>query len=257
MTSGRLVLLHGFTGCPKGWDAVVERLPPGFETHRPALLGHDPGSEYGSGGFEDEVDRLGRWLGERVEPPAVLAGYSMGGRVALGLVVRHPRLFAAAVLVGAHPGIEDGAARRRRIDSDEALARRLEEKGIEDFADFWEGRPLFASQLRLPAAVLERQRRQRLRHDPAGLAAGLRALGTGRMPDYRSVLGTLDLPIRLLTGSEDDKFCKVARAMAERLPRAVVEAVPAAGHNLILEAPGAVAAAIVGVAGSISRGINP
>jgi 2-succinyl-6-hydroxy-2,4-cyclohexadiene-1-carboxylate synthase len=247
----RSVLLHGFTGCPESWDAVVERLPEGYEVHRPALLGHAPGLGHG-GGFEDEVDRLARWLGERLEPPAVLAGYSLGGRLALGLLLRHRRLFGAAVLVGAHPGIAAAGERRQRIADDEALARRLEEKGVEDFVDFWETLPLFAGQRRLPAAVRERQRSLRLRHDPAGLAAALRALGTGRMPDYRPALASLGLPVRLLAGAEDDKFCQAAGAMAERLPHAVVEVVPAAGHNLILEAPAAVAAAIAASAGSLS-----
>jgi 2-succinyl-6-hydroxy-2,4-cyclohexadiene-1-carboxylate synthase len=249
-----LALLHGFTGCPESWDAVVGQLPPGHEVYRPALYGHGPGSRDGVGSFEDEVDRLAHRIGERIEPPVVLAGYSMGGRVALGLLVRHRRLFGAAVLIGTHPGIAEDEARRRRIAGDEVLARRLEERGIEDFVDAWEALPLLASQRRLPAAVLDRQRALRLRHDPCGLAAALRVLGAGRMPDYRPHLGSVEVPVRLLAGAEDDKFLDAARDMTERLPRATVEVVPAAGHNLLLEAPAAVAAAIAGVSGSISRG---
>ncbi len=236
---------------------MVEQLPASYEIHRPLLLGHAPGLWNEGESFEDEVDRLALWFGERAAPQAVLAGYSLGGRIAVALLARHPRLFRSAVLIGAHPGIADEAARRQRVEDDEILARRLEESGIEDFVKLWEGLPLFASQRQLPAAVRERQRSSRLRHDAAGLAAALRALGAGSMPDYWPALDRLEMPIRLLAGAEDDKFCKLAHAMAERLPNATVEVVPAAGHNLLLEAPAAVAAAIAGVAGSMPRGIEP
>ncbi len=239
-----VVLLHGFTGCPASWDPVAALLPPDLEVLRPSLRGHDPQIVDGDGTFDDEVDRLAG-LVRRLTPPVHLAGYSMGARLALGLLVRHQELFAAATLIGVHPGLEP-AERTRRAASDEALARRIEARRIADFVDRWQQLPLFASQDRLPAAIRERQRVQRLRHRPAGLALALRTLGPGSMPDYRPQLAELDLPIRLLAGASDDKFCHVARAMARSLPQGSVEIVPGAGHNLILEAPHAVTAAILG-----------
>ena len=241
-----VALLHGFTGCPESWDPVTALLPDDLEVLRPTLRGHDPARIDEEGiGFEDEVDRLAHWLTERAEPPMHLAGYSMGGRLALGLLVRHRRLFDSATLIGVHPGIADPEERRRRRASDEALARRLESRGVEDFVDRWQELPLFATQRRLPAAVRERQRTLRLRHRPSGLALALRTVGAAAMPDYRPYLPRLDLPIRLLAGASDDKFRRIARAMARSLPQGSVEIVPGAGHNLILEAPRAVAAAIL------------
>ena len=70
-------------------------------------------------------------------------------------------------------------------------------------------------------------------------------LGAAAMPDYRGDLPSLDLPIRLLAGASDDKFRRIARAMARSLPQGSLEIVPGAGHNLILEASRAVAAAIL------------
>ena len=238
-----LVLLHGFTGCPASWDPVAALLPTDLEIRRPALRGHGPEAADVDGTFEDEVDRLAG-LARRLKPPVHLAGYSMGGRLALGLLVRHRELFASATLIGVQPG-QGPALRRRRAARDAALARRLEDRGIEDFVDRWQELPLFKSQRRLPAAVRERQRAQRLGHRPAGLALALRTLGPGSMPDYRPRLADLDLPIRLLVGASDDKFCRIARAMARSLPQGSVEIVPGAGHNPTLEAPSAVAAAII------------
>ncbi len=64
------------------------------------------------------------------------------------------------------------------------------------------------------------------------------------MPDYGAELGRIDLPVHLMVGEIDRKFRRLAKSMAASLPRAEVEIVPAAGHNLILEAPGVVASAI-------------
>lgn len=234
-----LVCLHGFTGGPSSWERVLARLPEETQVHRPPVLGHGAGSEARS--FVDEVDRLAASIEERAVAAAVLAGYSMGARLALGLLVRHPRLFAAGVLVAPHPGLRDAGERRERARSDEALARRLEVEGLESFVDAWQELPLFATQKRLPPAVLAEQRAQRLAHHPAGLARALRVLSTGQMPGYRDALSRLDLPLRLLAGGEDRKFCRLAREITTAVPHAELTIVPGVGHNLCLEAPGAVA----------------
>lgn len=240
-----LVCLHGFTGSSAAWDRVIERLDPAIVVHRPALYGHDPaGSPEPLRDFGGEVDRLAGWIGEHCQSPVHLAGYSMGGRLGFGLLARHRPLFASATLVGARLGLEDAAERRRRIADDQALADRIERQGVESFVDHWQGLALFASQQRLPPEVLASQRRQRLRHRPEGLAGALRALGLGRMPDYRPELATCTVPVHGLAGGQDEKFCRLAHALAESLRCVTAEIVPGAGHNLTLEAPRAVSAAI-------------
>jgi 2-succinyl-6-hydroxy-2,4-cyclohexadiene-1-carboxylate synthase len=239
-----LVLLHGFTGAPGSWARVVDELthPPGAasagEVLAPAVVGHDgtPGPP-GVRGFEDEVDRLAATVRDRGLVDAHLVGYSMGGRLALGLLVRHPELFAAATLIGASPGLADAAERADRVARDEEWARLLDEEGLDTFVAAWEALPIFATQAALAPDVLGRQRRVRRSHDPRGLARSLRAVGLGRMPDYRPRLPDLDRPIRLVAGERDPKFRGLAAEMAERLPRAEVTVVPAVGHNVVLEAP--------------------
>ncbi len=238
----RLICLHGFTGAPESWDAVLERLPAAVEAICPPIVGHHPDIPLTGGSFEDEVDRLAGTL-PRSGGPYHLAGYSLGGRLALGPLVRHTELFSSATLVGVHPGLGRHSERSERAATDEALARRLEQGGVESFVDHWQRLPLFDSQHALPPEILAQQRRQRLGHRSAGLAHALRALSLGRMPDYRNALARLGLPIHLMVGERDDKFCRLAETMAPSL-RAEVEIVPAAGHNLVLEAPDAVAAAI-------------
>jgi len=188
-----------------------------------------------------EVDRLAAQVRESGFEGSHLAGYSMGGRLALGLLVRHPGLFRSATLIGASPGLADPAERESRARWDEGWARLLDEEGLDSFVAAWESLPLFASQDRLPHDVQARQHRIRRAHDPARLARSLRSLGLARMPDYRPRLPELDLPVRLVVGERDAKFREIAAGMAERLPRATVTVVADAGHNVVLEHPSEIA----------------
>jgi 2-succinyl-6-hydroxy-2,4-cyclohexadiene-1-carboxylate synthase len=244
--SHRLVLLHGFTGSPDSWAEVRAHLDPD-DAIAPALLGHD-GTPGGPAvrTFGDEVDRLAGLIQEHWPDPsrptgAHLAGYSMGGRVALGLLVRHPHLFRSATLIGASPGLSDPAEREARARRDEEWARLLESDGLDPFVAAWEELPLFATQDRAPAAGLDAQRRIRLAHDPRGLARSLRVTGLAAMPDHRPALPRLDIPVRVVVGAEDEKFRALGQEMVALLPRGELRAIPGAGHNVVLERPDEVA----------------
>jgi 2-succinyl-6-hydroxy-2,4-cyclohexadiene-1-carboxylate synthase len=165
-----------------------------------------------------------------------LAGYSMGGRIALhaALQLRPERL----VLIGASPGIADPAEREARRAADEALADRIEAIGVEAFAAEWGAQPLFAGQ---PPRVAAAANADRLRNTPHGLAGALRGLGTGRMEPLWERLPELTMPVTLLAGERDEKFRAIAERMGERLPDARLVVVPDAGHAAHLEQPEAVA----------------
>ena len=98
---------------------------------------------------------------------------------------------------------------------------------------------------RLPAAVREELRRQRLRNDPQGLAGSLRGLGAGQQEPVLARLGDVRIPVLLLTGDLDDKYCDLARRMAAVLPYAHTEIVPDAGHAVHLERPRAFSSAVL------------
>lgn len=251
-----LVLLHGFTGSPESWARVRSLLEPDpgpsrrpgpdqtaahgatSDTFAPAILGHDgttgpPGIET----FEAEVDRLAAAIRQHGVRDGHLAGYSLGGRISIGLLVRHPDLFASATLIGATPGLTSAAEREERARSDERWARLLETEGLDTFVAVWEALPLFATQQRLDPTTAAEQRRIRTSHHPDGLARSLRVLGLARMPDHRPRLADVDLPVRLVVGERDAKFGALAREMARRMPRATLTPVPDAGHNVVLERP--------------------
>lgn len=240
------VLLHGFTGGPESWDGVVAALPGDVHVLRPAFLGHGGAADVQAPSFEAEVDRIADLIKrEGFERPG-LCGYSLGGRIALGLLVRHPDRFARAVLVGAHPGLADVAERQARAVQDAQWADLLETEGLAAFVQAWERLPLFATQEALPRPLRERQRAVRLAQDPAGLARSLRVLGLGQMPDYRPALGAVRVPARLMAGERDEKFRRLAEGMARAWGGPAEPVVLAgAGHNLPLERPAELAEEMV------------
>lgn len=236
-----VVLLHGFTGSPGSW-AEVRRGLGGGRVLAPAALGHDgTAGPAGVDRFEAELDRLAGLVRDRGFTGSHLAGYSMGGRLALGLLVRHPELFASATLMGASPGLSEPGEREARAARDEEWARLLETEGLPTFVAAWEALPLFGTQGRLPEARLAAQDRIRRSHDARGLARSLRVLGLARMPDYRPRLAGVEVPVRLVVGEADAKFRGLGTEMAERLPRATLTVVPGAGHNVVLERPAEIA----------------
>lgn len=223
-----IVALHGFTGQPGSWSGVVRAIEP-------ALSGHAPERPVPPGWrFDDEVDRIAGEIAA-LGAPVHLCGYSMGGRIALAVAARHP--VARLTLVGVNPGLEDEAVQAVRRARDEAWCRLLEERGIEAFTRAWEDQPMWHSQAALPAELRDRQRRERMSHDPGQLAAALRALGPGAMPSLWPELERVRAPVDLIAGALDPTYCDLAQRMAARMPQARVAVMAGAGHNPILERP--------------------
>jgi 2-succinyl-6-hydroxy-2,4-cyclohexadiene-1-carboxylate synthase len=241
VTACAVGLLHGFTGSPRSFAVVAAALArEGVAVHAPALLGHGPHEESGADSFEGEVERLAAYFRSRGDAHH-LVGYSLGGRIALGLLLRDPRLFRSATLVSAQPGLADEAQRSERRLADERWCALLESHGLEQFVDAWERQPLFAAQIALPPDALARQRAERLDHRPRGLARSLRICGLAAMPSYWARLVEIDVPTTLVVGESDAKFAAIAEEMHAAMPRARVVVTPGAGHNVVLERPEAVA----------------
>lgn len=233
MAAGLLVL-HGFTGSPASWDPALTALRGRTRVLAPPLVGHGAAANVNVAEFEAEVARIAALAGGARWH---LAGYSLGGRIAIGLLCAHPELFSSATLIGAQPGLESESDRAERRTADERWCAILRDRGIGEFATRWEEQPLFASQAALSAEMRQAQRSERLAHTAEGLVRSLETTGLGRMPSYWDKLPTILVPVTLVVGSTDEKFLSIARSMARSIPHARLEIVPGVGHNVLLEEP--------------------
>jgi 2-succinyl-6-hydroxy-2,4-cyclohexadiene-1-carboxylate synthase len=192
------------------------------------------------------ADSLADLLGKLFRIPAIILGYSMGGRVALHLGLQHPDLIRALIMIGASPGIQDEDDRAQRARQDVALANAIRDQGIEWFAKFWEQQPIFASQQSLPDQVRRTLRSQRQNNSPEGLAFALENWSPGRQAYLLSELTRLSSPMLLLAGDSDKKYCTVNQLIEKSAGQAEVTRVeiPRAGHAVHLEQPEAAATVI-------------
>jgi 2-succinyl-6-hydroxy-2,4-cyclohexadiene-1-carboxylate synthase len=230
------MLLHGFTGSPRSWDPVIAHATLEQDPWRPALFGHSHDwHELSVASFADEVERLCTLASSR-PAPRLIAGYSLGARVAAGMLATAPALFAGAVLIGLHPGLASQVALRERREADARRAQQLRQMGLPAFVADWERQELFATQAALPAELKEHQRGIRLEHNPEGLARSLESLGLGGMPHYGDALAALSIPITLMAGERDEKFRDLATELGQRSAHIELVTIEGAGHNLLLEA---------------------
>ncbi len=241
--------LHGFTGSPSSWkrvtDPVADDLGPVWHL---SLLGHSPSLPRGAvSSFAEEADRIAAEIVRHSHRPVVLAGYSLGARVALVTALRHPDLLAHLVLVSGRPGLDSEAERTVRRGADARWIRLLEEQGDEAFVEQWQALPLWTSQEALPRRLLDAQRTDRLQHDPDGLAASLEVLGLAQMPSCWPDLAGLAVPVELVVGELDAKFKGIAERMSTMLPKARLREIEGSGHNVLLERPEPLAGILIEV----------
>ena len=137
-----VVLLHGFTHTGRSWDPVVARLGERYRALAPDIRGHGAAAGARPVGPAECAADVAAAAPERF----VLAGYSMGGRLALHVALSVPARVEALVLVAATPGLADPVEREARAREDAALAERIEASTIEEFAERWGRNPLFKGQ---------------------------------------------------------------------------------------------------------------
>lgn len=233
-----VVLLHGFGGTHRTWDGVLAHLPA--ERYRPLALDLPGHGDWGDAPRPITFDGCVQSVLERSPERFVLVGYSMGGRIALHVALAAPERIARLVLIGATAGIEDPDERARRREADHLLADEVERGPIGDFVARWRAQPMFAED---PPEVGALARADQSRNRPDGVAAALRGIGTGDMEPLWGRLPRLEMPVTVMAGNRDTKFCLLGERLATLLRHARLAVVPG-GHGLPFESPGAIADAI-------------
>ncbi len=237
-----LVLLHGFAGTRHTWEEVSAHMgrqdmgPQGYLPLALDLPGHGEAA-----GVEPPITFRGSVEHVLADCPErfALAGYSLGGRIALQVALAAPERVSRLVLVSTTAGISDAAERAARRDADRLLADELERIPYERFIERWRAQPLFAQD---PPSVSALAVAEHHRNRPDALAAALRGLGTGEMEPMWNRLSTLEMPVLVIVGERDVKFRALGERLLAPLGNGRLLTAPG-GHVLPLESPAALARA--------------
>lgn len=232
-----ILLLHGFTGTRSTWEAFVEAWSDKFQIITLDLPGHGETTIPSPRTMEEFCHDLAQFCAQLELTSLHLVGYSMGGRTALSFAMQYPSLIRSLTLASASPGLRSNQERLTRQEQDEMLAKKLETEGIEQFVNYWENLPLFATQQRLPHHVQKAIRQERLSQSPTGLAASLRGMGTGMQPSWWDHLGELVCPTLLIVGSLDHKFVKLNKQMEKHIKQGQLNIIDGVGHAVHIEQP--------------------
>lgn len=240
-TGDAVTLLHGFTQTSRSWRELIAMLPKDCRYLVPDLRGHGltklkPGTPHTMAACT--ADLLALWAAEGVSKTH-LAGYSMGGRLALHVATAHPDRLLSLTTIGAHAGMAEELRPARRA-SDEQLAGKIERRGVAEFVKYWGTLPLFKGLDRRGPAFRASLDADRRRNTAAGLAASLRGMGSGVAEPVWDDLARVDCPCLFIAGAEDHGYAHEARRLAASVPHGRAEIVPRAGHAVQLERPQAV-----------------
>jgi 2-succinyl-6-hydroxy-2,4-cyclohexadiene-1-carboxylate synthase len=171
------------------------------------------------------------FLGKRDElafddtPLNVLAGYSMGGRLALQrLLDGEP--YDRAIIISAGLNLEEGREARRARD--EEWARRFESDPWDEVLRDWNAQPVFGGH------ALPREERD---YDRRELARQLREQSPGVLPPLAPRLHEIAIPVLWIAGERDAAYVEIGRRAVALLPHGELWICPGAGHRVPWEQP--------------------
>jgi len=216
-------MVHG-SGCTRDSFRAQSEAFPGSDAV--ALPGHPIGEALAS------VSAYSAWLSAHLKAtlgtPAVVAGNSLGGAIAMRWALDHPDQAAGLVLIGT------GA--RLRVSPDIfAMIERDWPACIATLVDHALG----------PAAPAELRERASQWHELVGAANTLRDYRACDAFDIMAEMSKLTLPTLVIVG-DDDRLtpAKYARYLHEHIAGSRLEVIPDAGHLVMAERPAAVNALI-------------
>jgi pimeloyl-ACP methyl ester carboxylesterase len=238
-----LVLIHGFPLSREMWVEQLKVIGSTYRVIAPDLRGHgesaSPDGAYTMDEMADDVVELLDRL--EVREPVVLGGLSMGGYVALSLVLRYPERVRGLILMDTRAVADTPEAAKGREETARSVLR---EKSTRSMLETMVPRLFGKTTLEKHPQRVEPLLAVMERTSPQGVAGALRGMAV--RPDRRGDLARIAVPTLVMIG-EDDVISSVqeAREIAGAIPHSRLVVIPAAGHLAPYENPAAANEAIL------------
>lgn len=231
-----VLLIHGVGGDAGNWDPIATRLRTRFDVMAMDLRGHG-GSDLIRGPVD--VDDFARDAVQVLDDAGVgrcgVAGFSLGGAVALALALHFPERVDKLALIGTVCG-------RSPQQQARALERveYLRQHGTAALAEGNRERWFSDAFRRANPEVVDRRVAQVSASDTESY---LRAFTIFCTAEFADRLHEIRAPTLVVTGEHDVAATpEMARAMGERIAGAQVHVLPKLHHSVLIEAPAQVAA---------------
>jgi pimeloyl-ACP methyl ester carboxylesterase len=236
-----VVLVHGLADDHRAWRHVVAPLLPARRVILYDLRGHGQTTLGDADGTLRQLgDDLAALLDELGLERVTLAGFSLGGTVAMRLAIDHPERVAALALVATSSRVNGAArawyeTRARLVDDDDPELRATLDA---DTRDVYRNRPdEIADGLTI---------RRQSTADARGYASACRAMAGLNEAPLDDELGAVAVPTVVVAG-DADQHCppRAGEIVAARVAGSTLQVLSDCGHPIPVERPREVARAIL------------
>jgi 2-succinyl-6-hydroxy-2,4-cyclohexadiene-1-carboxylate synthase len=224
--------LHGSVGMPADFRELAKTLAKSAIGSRAVDLWRFleaaplPIEEFGTAINDDAGGEVFRGTGRSI------LGYSLGGRLALHSLLEERHPWQAAVIVSAHPGLEDDLERSARRAQDGNWAAKAFAGDWLQFIEQWNAQPIFGN-----STIREPEAAQRLIARRREIARSFVDWSLGSQEPLWDRLPEITTPVLWIAGEKDAKFREIAERAAALTPNGVLEIAPNAGHRVPWDAP--------------------
>lgn len=226
-----LVLLHGWSISAAAFEEVADRLCQDFHILVPDLPGHGNSSVTIDNDLAGLADDLTTWLQKVADEPVILAGWSLGGMLAMQIASNSLHPLKQLVLIGTTPRFtnKDDWSLGLPAAQVHALKRNLKRHFEKTLAEFF--------RLTLSGEAISPERLRAIRNfavinkplpEKDTAVSFLEVLAC---QDQRESLASIDCPVLVMHGSEDQVSPIAAgRYIAEAVKDGSLVEFPGVGH---------------------------
>ncbi|MCB0366843.1 MAG: alpha/beta fold hydrolase [Bdellovibrionaceae bacterium] len=162
--------------------------------------------------------------------PVRAIGYSLGGRLLLHALCRHPELFSSAVLISSHPGINEEEEIRSRQFWESTWAEKFQSLPWDQLWQEWNQNQVLQNSTTNSQLAENEQTRQLL-------AQALVEWSPTRHGFTESQLRSLPVPVLWVAGQKDRKYVQLYEVLKAQKVIQHLAFVPGAGHRVHLDQP--------------------
>jgi 3-oxoadipate enol-lactonase len=221
-----VVLLHPFPVNHEFWLPVANALAGRYRLILPDLRGHgESRSGEGPATMQKHAADIARVMNHAEVQQAPMVGVSIGGYALFEFWRQHRDRVTALSLMNTKASADGPEARSTRLRA----AADVLEHGTEQFFSGLIQKLLGRSTRETRPDLMEGALRMMRKNPPASIAAVQR--GMAERPDSIATLKTINVPVLLVTGDEDElRGIQDAELMRQNLPSSELKVVPKAGH---------------------------